>query len=279
MGLSPDGINREVSSILEWANICKYERANPLAIPEVAVYKMATLIPLDETERVDGDDKLEKGTVKPSWTSMARGLLPSLRYLVNRDISNGRNDATNNRSRGTKGKPKTTDGNVIVPDCRADNRGEYVVDAYDKTSYYCETCDCELSNLYFSCDGCVRLLNREFNLCFDCYHQEEYRRDVAMGPYNTDDESIPLRTDRHHIADNVRRQIVRSEQKKEKRSGNVNLCYECNQKVDTECLCHEEFSKRLRFYTAEMLEDMIARCEEKTGGGFRCYSQLKLRKD
>ena len=87
-----------------------------------------------------------------------------------------------------------------------------------------------------------------------------------MRPYHTDDGSIPLRTDHHHIADNVRRQIVRSEPKKKKRSGNVNLCYECNLKVDTECLCHEEFSKRLRFYTEEMLEDLIARCEEKAGG-------------
>ena len=232
----------------------------------MAVYKIATLIPLDATEQVDGDDELDRETINPSWTNMARGILPSLRFLVNRDIVNGRNAVTNNRSRGTKGKTESADGNVIVPDCRADNRGEYVVDAYDKTSYYCETCDCELSNLYFSCDGCVRLLNKEFNLCFDCYHQKEYRRDVGKRQLDTDDDSIPLRTDHHHIADNVRRQIVRRKQKKEGRNGNVHLCYECNLEVDTECLCHEEFSKRLRFYTEEMLKEMIARCEKKAGG-------------
>ena len=52
MGLSPEGINREVASTIEWANLCKYTPGRTLAIPETVVYNLASRLPVNKFLRV-----------------------------------------------------------------------------------------------------------------------------------------------------------------------------------------------------------------------------------
>ena len=263
MGLSAEGINREIANTIEWANHCKYTQGKSLAIPETVVYKLATLLPVNESAlgggNLLGSTKEEapgRERVGPSWRNIASGILPSLRYLVDREITYGTIDPK--KSTGKRGLQKKV-CTALIPDSHQDNRGENsAVNAYDQSNYYCERCACELSNLYFSCDGCSLLLDETFNLCPDCYNSEEYKHDVPMRWVETDD--YPKKTDLHHVTPGG---LVDVRGKpKEQDNNNVRLCYKCNRKVENECRCHEMFSKKLRFYTVDRLREMVAHVEK-----------------
>ena len=278
MGLSPEGINREVASTIEWANLCKYTPGRTLAIPETVVYNLASRLPVNkffagESSLLGTPPEAGREYVVPSWVDIAKGILPSLRYIVDKEIEYGILDPR--KGKGKRGLPKIAN-TTLLPDSHVDVRVAYSVDAHDKNSYYCEACDGELSNLYFGCDGCSHLLNREFNLCSVCYNSEEYKRNVPMRMV-ADDDNFPLRTDLHHVSGSrlvdgeglrikkktgkIKRKVPKQEVKKHDR-----LCYHCKKEVEDECLCHEHFSKKLRFYTEARLKDMVKHCEQWVDG-------------
>ena len=262
LGISAEGINREIASTIECANLCRYSTGQTLAIPETAVYKLATLIPAQNEQSLRGGSLLgsteEAAAEKPipSWESIAAGILPSLRYLVSRELSRD--------SQSKMGLIK--EGSEPTPDSHVDERVDFAVNAYLKTDFYCQICDAELSNSYYRCEGCLRLLGRDFNICAECYVAENFRQNVKMR-YEKE-EPIRWTTDRHHVADLYKKctgELTNDVMKEESINDQVKLCEECSKGIAEECVCHQKFTKRLRFYSRKCLREMVSRCEKWVG--------------
>lgn len=47
-----------------------------------------------------------------------------------------------------------------------------------------------VSNVYMHCDGCERLLNKDFNICSTCHMEGKYQIKVQMHPFNDKSHSI-----------------------------------------------------------------------------------------
>ena len=153
MGSDATGINRQVTSIIECAGLCRKEgrKARSLAIPEVCVLKLASVVAghlADPSGRMVAD--WDNVCVRPNLKQIAAGILPSLRYIVERDT----------------GIP------VGTPDTETP---QWSLDPYGN-DYFCMVCDQELSNTYFNCDGCAKLLFKNFVICVQCYADGRYCR-------------------------------------------------------------------------------------------------------
>lgn len=80
-GVTSEGINREVSSILECARLNQMQNVQSLAIPETSLLFLAR----DQLGllRIKGNEK-NCGGFQPDSMSILRGILPSLQYVVHR---------------------------------------------------------------------------------------------------------------------------------------------------------------------------------------------------
>lgn len=75
MGADAEGMNREVSSILECASLCRRNISKALATPECALLNVASYL-TQALGKADDEAHLE----------LCRGILPSYDYLVHREL-------------------------------------------------------------------------------------------------------------------------------------------------------------------------------------------------
>ena len=158
LGLSDMAINRQVAFILESANQCRKEKVGCLAIPRAAIIKLAYTLAEDGRDENDSDDEFD---YLPSTIDIARGILPSLQYVIDEEV----------KKSGVKTDRKTEKTDSQINSLNRPN----MVDPYGN-DYFCILCKTELFNLYYSCEGCEDLLDKEYNICFRCYNEKEYLR-------------------------------------------------------------------------------------------------------
>ena len=169
-GSDASGINRQVASIVECAGLCRKDgrTARTLAIPEVCVLKLASHIAglsVEQSSRMAVDWDFVCG--RPSWKETVAGILPSLRYIVERD---------NSIVAGmTVGEADTHASDLSMNPCG--------------NEYFCMVCDQELSNTYFRCDGCANLLHRDFFICTQCYADCTQRRKESPSVLQDSDDN------------------------------------------------------------------------------------------
>lgn len=98
-GISPEGINREVSSILECARLNRSRRLQSLAIPETTLLYLAKNVIADfRGQKKDGNKsiillksaRIYRNDCIPSSTNVLRGILPSLQFVVSKHSSSSR---------------------------------------------------------------------------------------------------------------------------------------------------------------------------------------------
>ena len=220
IGSDASGINRQVSSILECAGLCRKEgrTARTLAIPEVCILKIASDIAglsADQSSHMVADWDYVCG--RPSWKETAAGILPSLRYIVERD--------TSVVARMTVGDPETHASDLAMDPCG--------------NEYFCMICAQELSNTYFRCDGCANLLHRDFVICTHCYVDGTQRRKV--------NPSIMQHTDGKCRGGTLYKSVCLA-----------GPCGECTKigenckgkgsRRNRACTCHLKYSPRFRFF-------------------------------
>jgi hypothetical protein len=155
MGVDAEGINREVSATLESAKLCRlHESSKSFAIPEAALFKMASLLLHDEdnettTMLVARGPHLGVGdvTCHLQRQDIARGILPSLRYLVKKELL-----------AGSWGMDRTEYENGVEiteakrrPDSHLDSMYTQI-EPYG-SDFFCKICYQEISNTYFHCEG------------------------------------------------------------------------------------------------------------------------------
>lgn len=221
MGISAKGINREMSATLECATLCRSTGAKPLAIPETAILKLAqklatrkNLFPTAEAEA--------KNVCVPLEQDILKGILPCLRYVISR------------QTRATEHTLTKTDTSQFLED-------EFSFDPKG-SDYYCKICSAEIANEYYQCQGCFELLDKEFNICFDCHSDKKYLKDIPMRLVKKQTEKSPYC---HHLA-----------QVEPKCRG------PCKKEFCVGCL-HRKFSRHLRFYSDEGINELLSKCEAK----------------
>lgn len=184
LGLSATGINREVAFTVESANQCAQNKVRCVAIPRAAVMKMADQIAesgvLDDEGEKDREDDFE---YKPSSRTIARGILPTLRHILREEQGGVMDDVTKD----------------VEPDCDINTLGTKGAIDPNGSDFFCIICHAELCNLYYRCEGCEKLLDKDYFICFRCYHTNKHIYDKEMGLDKDIDESkIKWTSVRHH---------------------------------------------------------------------------------
>jgi hypothetical protein len=195
-GVHAEGVHREtVTTLVSAMLVDKTDGCKCLAIPKASLLAMARQIRPNSHEQemttdapasLLGASMVRQGVCCDTApfaidnTSVARGILPALRFLVQSSarVSQSVNArAVNNDAKMYKGKVSIASST----DCDLDG----TVDP-DGPDYFCQMCHSELDNLYFHCDGCEMHLHKDFNICVDCHRDKKWKCKIQMCP--TDSE-------------------------------------------------------------------------------------------
>ena len=185
LGISEHGIYREVTVNLESTILNRLRGVRSLAIPEFSVLEAARhfakpacrpstidFLPscefraLEHCHRASNVSEREK-------TIVCRGILPVLRYVVTEHTK-----AMDEAMEGATTKP------MKLPDTYADP-SKSAIDPRGSDGFSCMTCSKELSNVYFHCNGCEKLLSKDFNICVACHAAKKFKITVQMHPNQT----------------------------------------------------------------------------------------------
>ena len=184
-GVTPEGINREVSTVLEASALNRKNGVTSLAIPELSLLQMAKCVPakaLTSTKGISFLGALEKMKKKPSVydstkQEICKGIYPALCIVVGQHVRAVNVKESTSMERGERLSiakiPDTQENPQICP-----------LDPYGNSDFQCKVCRKELSNIYFHCDGCEKLLSKDFNICRGCYLQDKFAVTVQMHPSN-----------------------------------------------------------------------------------------------
>jgi hypothetical protein len=247
LGYSAEGINRELATTLESAAFCrKFKSCKSLAIPETGILKLANSLP-DNLNRESNMLRLISSSnleCSLSWWEIARGILPSLRYIVERDCSEMELPFLSNRVDAAD-----------LPDTHPDSL-QLATDPFGN-DYFCKTCSYELANTYFHCVGCESLLAKDFNICIECHNDKAFLTNVEMHGRAT-----AMTSQFHHLG--APRAWCNC--------SSIAQCPECRTCLSCLCSCHTKFQKRRRFYTEEQQWAMLARCAKAVKGAEVLYA-------
>ena len=264
MGITAEGIQRELSATLESVALCRENGVKPLAIPNTAILKLAVLLTktrnlpkasalltktrnlpkasalLTKTRNLPKASALQTKTRNLPEASAL--LFPSRKqlYPLRKDIVNGifphLQDVIHRETRSH------VTGFFTVNDFSINPHNKFTFDP-DGNDYYCKLCHSEIANQYYQCLGCLQHIHQEFNICYDCYEDADYRESVIMMPRTpSEDFKDLIDPERHH--------------------GPPPLdMVQCNEEciADELCdfCCHSTFQRHLRFYSDDCVTNLI----------------------
>jgi hypothetical protein len=188
-GVTAGGINEEVSTVLEGTILNKKKLVRSLAIPELCLLQMATFVPGKAEEVPDEQSFLrnfelenqKKWLYEPPIDIVCQGILPGLEFVVEK-YQRCHCVANDSLVRGEQ-------LNVALIGDKVENPEVALLDPYGSEDFDCKICRMELSNVYFHCDGCEVLLNKDFNICQDCYSQKKFMIFEQMNPLNPKEQA------------------------------------------------------------------------------------------
>jgi len=167
-GVTSEGINREVSGIVECSALNQGHQLQSLAVPVTSLLFLAKensakVKPKPKNLfKIDFPTRAPLNASEPDAKTVLRGILPSLEYIVRRhELAM----EYSTRSRDVKIEKR--------PDTWRDPM-HYSIDPYGN-DYFCRGCGVELSNVYYHCLGCEQLLSKDFNICSNCHKAGRYK--------------------------------------------------------------------------------------------------------
>ena len=191
-GVTAEGINREICSVLECTILNRKHGKVSLAIPELSLLQMARVFPsCGARVPADVDTMLGCRMMKKSSVCRAikcplteardvlRGMLPGLEYVVGHHLTVM--GSAENRSRLTGRGERVT---VAKRPNAHENPNLFPVDPYGSHDFNCKLCSKELANVYFHCDGCEVILSKDFNICQECHAEKKFMHMIQMHPLN-----------------------------------------------------------------------------------------------
>jgi hypothetical protein len=252
MGVTPEGINREIVSTLEFAF-----RNRGLSKPKqsLAIPKMSLIANCDAAiSYLDANStpfKITIGTVdeakKKSNLIMLKGLLPSLDFVVGIEQYAYDLAATSGTESFHRNFwPNSWENSLAFP-----------LDPFGNADYFCKICYQELPNAYMHCDGCENLLEKDFNVCIECHSELMHQRFVGMCtrfPEKINDHDSALNHTGHFAA---KKGTCKCEDAKE--CASCHGCHKCS------CTCHNTFALHQRMWDNEKLSYVLAKAKHIVG--------------
>ena len=180
-GISVKGISEELKSTLDCAKKAKDNGRQSLAIPETALFRSAKNLISECCNEEDGFS-LASTCIPVNETSkpldVLTGIIPSLKKIVFQHT---------NAFNKIKGETSHTITNI--PNSW-ENPDTFTLDPYGNGDFMCKICFCELSNVYMHCDGCEKLLNKDFNICTECFQNGKHLQNIQMHPQKNNRHAI-----------------------------------------------------------------------------------------
>ena len=240
LGVTPDGINREMTATLEFAlfNRNPLKPKQSLAIPKLCLLSRckSAVAALQSDETTFGINTLAKAGTREHNLGMIKGLLPALEFVVWQEYNALQSLKTVTRHEDdivqSSEKPHSWENPVIFP-----------LDPYGNADYYCKICFQELSNTYLHCDGCEELLQKDFNICSGC-HSESHQCQF----YVMNDKNISVDSSLNHTGS------FPSELANCGHCLAIDECWKCHKCRKCSCKCHRVFSIQQRLWN---LHDLI----------------------
>lgn len=264
-GVTSEGINRELSSILECVRLNREHNLQSLAIPETAllflakenVAKFNTASKKDSTSLIQYRSLSVEGRSQisePDPMTVLRGILTSLQYVVYRHNSAVRKSKEWDKDTRDE-QHKWAKVSVGAKPNTWEDPGTFSLDPYGSGDFFCKFCREELSNIYMHCDGCEKLLNKDFNICSSCHKEGKYRVSFyQMHPFSTKRFSVL-----NHTGNMILERAARCPCKNGKPCNNCNFCTGCS------CKCHQQFTLYYRFMGIEDELQLLSEAERIVG--------------
>lgn len=257
-GVTSEGINREVSSILECSRLNRQHELQSLAIPETALLFLAKeniakyLIESKTSTTHANSSPFVRDKFIPDSKTVIRGILPSLEYVVTRHRS-----AVEFSEHWEQKTKNVKDSWCVLIDSKPNTWQDplkFPLDPYGAGDFYCKICSEELSNVYMHCDGCEKLLNKDFNICSGCHMVGRYQIFHQMHPFNNKAQSIL-----NHTGNKTQLRRSRCPCK------NGKECIYCSYCTGCSCRCHQRFTVHYRFMKQENELELLQKAESIVG--------------
>jgi hypothetical protein len=230
MGHTAEGINREMTYALESAfrNRNFVPPKQSLGIPKLCLLKLCA----------QSESHLSAGKPEdPEFhRNLLRGLLPTLEFIIRHEICMV-------AGAGPQKLPNTSENPSVFP-----------IDPYDVAGYQCSLCYHELANTYMHCWGCEQLLQKDFNVCIQCYGLRKHRCFHVMN-INVDAQNSAFNHTGAFFASTAHKSSC----------DEGNMCLKCKNGQDCCCSCHSKFSIEQRFFSNDGLSKLLSATRKIVG--------------
>jgi len=250
-GVTAEGTNREVASMLECARLNRENLVQSLAIPETCLLQIARIFSVRAmkeatpaskpvfrlSHHISTAQQPPPPAVHHNSKEILKGILPSLQYVVSRHVQAVTKAYI---EKTTETSPRLRRISIYPRPNTWENPQTFSLDPYGNGDFVCKLCSQELSNVYMHCDGCELILNKDFNICVSCHSEERYKSRVQMHPLNDKKHSTV-----NHTGDFERCYQGRCPCKTGPACKNCGYCSGCS------CKCHRWFTLHNRFMAVE----------------------------
>ena len=241
LGNSCDGVNREVVTILECAAINRVLGKMTLAIPELSILALAQKHMSHALSKVSFSTSFltskRKSLTNQNSTDqkVLAGILPALQFIISQHDNIAQ-------------KATTACGVTVAKQPNSwENPGLFPLDPYGNTDFFCKICSCELSNIYMHCDGCEKLLFKDFNICVMCHAEKKFVAQITMHQYKPEMRNCAV----NHVGDNTQ------DNGKHCCCKNSEQCIICQFCLGCSCQCHRSFTMHQRFLNSHDVHEIL----------------------
>lgn len=240
-GVTSEGINREVASVLECARLNREHNVQSLGIPETALLFLAKENIAKHSAAGTPDSLFSMGSQEqpthrsssPDAETVLRGILPSLQCVVSKHSSVvKRSQKQSEYCEDSFESSADSEPDATKPDAWEDP-AVAAINPYGVDDYQCKICAEELSNVYMHCSGCETLLKKDFNICTTCHSEKKHRIFVQMHPLCN--KMLSLHNHTGSMAES------------EKSNCCEVACKKCKFCTGCSCKCHQDFKLCFRF--------------------------------
>ena len=278
-GVTAEGINREMVSTLECSKLNRKHNMQSLAVPETSILFMARRHVADYEQQLfspmsvghqdeaaerklpavlafrsgaSNDSTIASAPSTPPSLEVLRGLLPSLSYIVNRH----KTAHEKAKQMEAKGDEKRKISIASRPDTQEAPESAKI-DPWSHGDMSCKSCGAEISQCYMHCDGCEKLLSKDFNVCVACHNNRKHEVFYPMCPFNNKRNASV-----NHVGNMA---YDRSNDRGTCVCKNGTKCKICNYCLGCSCRCHKAFTMHLRFMSMEDEEALLQRVVAAVG--------------
>jgi hypothetical protein len=249
-GVTPEGINREMASTLEFAlrNRNRSQPKQSLAIPKMSLIAtcneaISYLESADTTLFDITIGKVDEAKKKENYDTL-KGLYPTLDFVIRMEQEVYDLAVTAGRDIFHRDFwPNSWENSLAFP-----------LDPFGNSDYFCKICYQELPNAYMHCNGCEDLLLKDLNVCTECHSGLMHERFIGMSTRSQSQNSALNHTGH-----------FKAKKHKACKCEDTTNCVFCKGCCECSCTCHKNFSLHQRMWDNEKLSYVLAKAKNIVG--------------